>query len=99
MTFDEIIEAIDAYRRKHNRNHASKLYVGITNDVDRRLFGFHRVSKENHWWIYCPADDVNVARQVEKHYLDKGMQGGDGGGNNESNIVYCYEVSEETKEN
>ena len=42
---------------------------------------------------------MNVARQVEKHYLDKGMQGGDGEGNNESNIVYCYEVSEETKEN
>ena len=35
MSYDEIIEAIDAYRRKHNRNHASKFYVGITNDVDR----------------------------------------------------------------
>ena len=99
MTFEEIINDIDAYRRKHNRIHASKLYVGITNDVDRRLFGFHRVPKENHWWIYRPADDVNTARQVEKYYLDKGMQGGDGGGNNESNIVYCYEVSEDTKEN
>ena len=99
MTFEEIINGIDAYRRKHNRNHASKLYVGITNDVDRRLFGFHKVPRENYWWIYCPADDVNTARQVEKYYLDKGMQGGDGGGNNESNIVYCYEVSEETKEN
>ena len=30
---------------------------------------------------------------------DQNVQGGDGGGNNESNIVYCYEVSEETKEN
>ena len=99
MTFEEIINDIDAYRRKHNRNHASKLYVGITNDVDRRLFGFQRVPKENHWWIYRPADDVNTARQVEKYYLDQGMQGGDGGGNNESNIVYCYEVSEDTKEN
>ena len=99
MNYDEIINAIDAYRRKHNKNYASKLYVGITNDVDRRLFGSHRVPRENHWWIYCPADDVQTARKVEKHYLEKGMQGGDGGGNNESNIVYCYEVSEDTKEN
>lgn len=99
MSFDEIIKTIDAYRRKHGRIFASNLYVGITNDIDRRLFGFHRVPRKNHWWIYCPADDVQTARKVEKYYLNKGMQGGDGGGNNRSDIVYCYEVSEETKEN
>ncbi len=84
---------------KYNKNHASNLYVGITNDVNRRLFAFHRVPRENHWWIYCLSDDVQTARKVEKYYLEKGMQGGDGGGNDESNIFYCYEVSEETKEN
>jgi hypothetical protein len=99
MTYDEIIEAIDEYRREQNRNFASKLYVGITNNVDKRLFGFHRVPRDGHWWIYCPADDIQTARKVEKYYLEKGMQGGDGGGSSESKIVYCYEISEETNEN
>ena len=98
MTFEEIIKTIDAYRREHGRDYARKLYVGITNDVDRRLFGFHMVPRENHWWIYCPAKDAQTAREVEKFYLEKGMQGGVGGGNNNSKIVYCYEVSEDTKE-
>lgn len=99
MTFEEIVKEISSHRRKHGRTSAKSLYVGITNDVDRRLFGFHRVPKENYWWIYLPADDVQTARRVEKHCLKEGMQGGDGGGNNNSRIVYCYEVTEETREN
>lgn len=98
MTFEEIINDIEAYRDKHDKNISSQLYVGITNDVDRRLFGFHRVPRRTHWWICCPADNVEIAREVEKYYLEEGMQGGDGGGNNKSNIVYCYEVTEDTKE-
>lgn len=98
MTFDEIIKEIEAYKREYNKKNTKRLYVGITNDVNRRLFGFHRVPRMNHWWIYCPADNVQIARNVEKHYLKKGLEGGDGGGNSESNIVYCYEISNETRE-
>lgn len=80
MTFEEIIDTIETHRREYGRIYAGKLYVGITNDVDRRLFGFHRVPRVNHWWVYCPADDVQTARRAEKHYLKNGMQGGDGEG-------------------
>ena len=49
-------------------------------------------------WIYCPADNIRTARMVEKYFLDLGMQGGDGGGNDNSTIVYCYEVTKFTWE-
>ena len=40
------------------------------------------------------------ARMVEKYFLNFGMQGGGGGGggNDRSTVVYCYEVTEYTKE-
>jgi hypothetical protein len=44
------------------------------------------------------ADNIRTARMVEKYFLDLGMQGGDGDGNDNSTIVYCYEVTEYTRE-
>ena len=44
------------------------------------------------------ADNIRTARMVEKYFLDLGMQGSDGDGNDNSTIVYCYEVTEYTRE-
>ena len=99
MKFDEIKRKIENYRREYGKSVAKRLYIGITNDVERRLFGFHRVPRRNYWWIYLPADDDETARRVERHFIEAGMQGGAGGGNENSKIVYCYEVSTETREN
>ena len=33
----------------------SSCYVGVTSDVDDRLFGDHNVSKKNGYWIYRTA--------------------------------------------
>lgn len=98
MKFDEIKRKIENYRREYGKTSAKRLYIGITNDVDRRLFGFHRVPRRDYWWIYLPADDAETARRVEKHFIEAGMQGGTGGGNGNTNIVYCYEVSNDTRE-
>ena len=99
MKFDKIKQKIESYMREYGKTTTEKLYIGITNDVDRRLFGFHRVPRRDYWWIYLPADDAETARKVEKHFIEAGMQGGVGGGNNNSEIVYCYETSKETREN
>lgn len=99
MKFEEIKKRIDIYRREYAKTSAERLYIGITNNIDRRLFGFHKVPKENYWWICLPADDAGTARKIERYYLEKGMQGGTGGGNNNSKIVYCYEISKKTREN
>ena len=74
----------------------SGCYVGITSDVDDRIFGDHKVSRENGHWIYRTASSHSVARDVEKHFLDAGMDGGGGGGDKTSRIVYAYKKTSST---
>lgn len=72
-------------------------YVGITKSIDNRLFGDHKVPN-NHCWIYRQSASDTDARAVEKYFLDKGMNGGAGGGDNESDFVYVYKVASFTNE-
>ncbi len=70
-------------------------YVGITSDVDSRLFGDHNVSRKN-GWIYRYTSSDSVAREVEQHFLNKGMDGGSGGGDEDSIFVYAYQKTTTT---
>lgn len=95
-TFNEIIQKIDQHLSNSGKSYYNEFYVGITNDPKRRLFEEHGVSKEDSWWIYVKADNAEIARNVEKHYLNEGMRGNDGGGNEDSCYVYCYAVTQTT---
>lgn len=97
-TRDEIITAIDNHLQKSGKRYYSEFYIGITNNIQRRLFDEHNVQREGMWWIYETAISIDDARSVEKHYLDLGMRGGDGGGDETSTIVYCYTVTPTTIE-
>ena len=96
--YQTIVDEINDHLSKSGKRYYSEFYIGITNAVNRRLFKEHNVTKEKAWWIYRTAKDSVIAREVEKHFLDMGMRGNDGGGNEESNIVYCYAVSPTTVE-
>jgi len=71
-------------------------YVDITSEVDSRLFGDHKVSRENGHLIYRTASSHLVAHEVEKHFLDAGMDGGSEGGDETSQIVYAYKKTSST---
>ncbi len=71
-------------------------YRDITSDIDSRLFVNNNVSKENGHWIYRSASSDNVVREIEQHFLDKGMNGGSGGGDEDSKIVYAYKKTTTT---
>ena len=62
--------------------------IGITNDLDRRK-GEHANTKNVEHWRGWPADTENIARVVEKYFLDRGMNGGGGGGTS-PNSVYIF---------
>lgn len=100
MQYEEIKQSIDEHLKKSSKPFYSDFYIGITEDVKDRLFGYHQVNEKTDWWIYCFADTEDIARSIEKLYLDKGMNGGDGGGkgNGKTKYVYCYEINEHTKE-
>jgi hypothetical protein len=65
-------------------------YVGITSDIQARLFWDHHVSPTLDRWIYRKASSNLVAREIEEHFLAAGMDGGSGGGDKKSKIVYAY---------
>lgn len=96
--YQTIVNEINDHLAKSGRRYYSDFYIGITNDVDRRMFSEHNVPREKTWWIYRTASDSDVARQVENYFLRKGMRGGKGGGDETSNIVYCYAVGPTTVE-
>lgn len=97
-SYDEIIKRFDEHLGKSGKRYYSEFYIGISNDAAKRLFEQHHVDKDNSWWIYTTAESSQVARNVEKHYLDLGMRGGTGGGDENSDMVYCYVVTPTTSE-
>lgn len=100
MTKDEIIKSINEHLTKSLKRYYKDFYIGITENIDNRLFGDHRVNRSADWWIYRIADTEEIAREVEAYYLEKGMDGNKGGGKGkgQTRIVYCYEISNHTKE-
>ncbi len=97
-TQNQIIAAIDAHLQESTKQYYSDFYIGITNDVNRRLFTEHNVDRDNAWWIYIDAIDKATAQAVEEHYFGQGMNGDTGGGTDDSTYVYCYQISNSTKE-
>lgn len=94
----QIIADINSHLQKSKKQYYSDFYIGITNDIERRLFEEHKVSKDYGWGIYRNGDTKAVAQAVEEYYLDKGMQGDTGGGNEDTTYVYCYEITDYTVE-
>lgn len=97
-TYTEIIAAFDEHLQRSGRSFYNEFYIGVTNDAARRLFQEHNVDKEHSWWIYRTAENSEIAREVEKYYLDLGMRGGPGGGDDSARMVYCYVVTPTTTE-
>lgn len=93
---EEIIKDIDNHLQKSGKQYYSDFYVGITNDVERRLFEEHNVNRETMWWIYRTANSKAVAQEIEAYYIAKGMQGHGGGCADDSQIVYCYAIGPTT---
>lgn len=91
MTGKEIVADIEKWKTDI---HYNKFYVGITDNIQERLFGYH---KPNCGYIYRQADTEELARNVEKYFIKKGMQGGTGGGKRPT-FVYVYVISENTVE-
>lgn len=72
-------------------------YVEIISDLNQRLFADHKVSTGTGHLITRKASSAKVAREIEQHFLDKGMDGRSGGGDNDSEIVYAYKKKTGTK--
>ena len=100
MTSNKIITDINDHLAKSNKQSYSDFYIGITNDINRRLFWEHNVPKNGHRYITCPAGNETTARYVEDYYLKKWMKWWSWwwNWNWDAIYVYCYEISSNTNE-
>ncbi len=97
MTQNQILVDFKKYIAQHGNNYGD-WYTGIATDPRERLFVNHNVN-EHGVWIYAECANHNVARDIEKYFLDVlGTRGGDGGGSMTSRYVYCYKITSSTVE-
>lgn len=89
MNKDTIKKEIEA--RVMSENHKDYKYwtVGVTDDPGRRKGEHENDGKKVDWWKAWDADSEDDAREIEGHYKDKGMKGGEGGRGN-ADFVYIF---------
>ncbi len=93
MTGQKIVQDFKEYINGGSYN---SWYIGITSDINQRLFIDHNVLEKGGTWIHASADSNDIARSVEKYFLDLGCDGGTGGGDNTSETVYAYKKNSNT---
>ncbi len=84
MKKSEIIAAIEAKIGRLELNYVAWT-IGITDDPQRRKGEHNNPALWDDW----EADTETIARDVERHFLEKGMKGAPGGGEN-PNYVYVF---------
>jgi hypothetical protein len=87
---------IDAYIQQSGVPN-SGWYVGITSDVEQRLFGDHNVSRSG-VWIHGRCPNATEARALEAAYHRAGCKGAGGGGDSNAVYLYAYVITATTVE-
>ena len=88
MNAQEIADEIDKWVR-HSGGPYKKWTVGVTDNPAQRRRQHERDDEDVLWWRTWNASSEQAARSVEKHFLNKGMQGGAGGRGN-ADHVYVF---------
>lgn len=96
-TKTEIIAEIQNYVRDCGGKY-SGWYVGVAADPKKRLFNDHAVEEKGGAWIYRQCSTAAIAREVENHFIEQGMDGGPGGGDSSTEYVYAYRKTSSTRE-
>ena len=74
----------------------SDWYVGITEDIKGRLYGYHNV-KDTCATVKIPS--IEMARVIQKYFIEgRKTDGGTGGGSVSGIYVYAYKKQDYTKE-
>jgi hypothetical protein len=76
----------------------NRWYVGITSDIEGRLFGYHNVTRPHGLWVHGRCASASEARALEAAYHQAGCQGAGGGGDTHSVHIYAYVITQTTVE-
>lgn len=95
-TISQVIREINDYIYKGGGGYAD-WYIGIATDPRVRLFNDHSVEKESDSWIFRDCNTDANARNVEEYFLNKGCDGGAGGGDSSTKYAYAYKKNSHTR--
>lgn len=95
-TAQEAYDEIFAHIKKQGGSFSS-WYCGITESIQNRLHGDHKVPEKEHWFVHRACVNSESARNVEKELLACGCDGGQGGGDDDAIHVYAYLKTSVTK--
>ena len=91
----QIIDELDEHIVSRGGGYSS-WYAGITESPKDRVFGDHKVDENKDKYAWRTAESDKIAREIEKHFLDLGCDGGPGGGDSDAKVVYVYKKSNRT---
>ena len=94
MDFNTLIKRIRMYMSKFEGDYPD-WYIGIAKDLDLDLFELHNVD-ENGTWISFGADTEEIAKNVEKYFMDKNTDGNPTKLEDDTRIVYVYKKNSKT---
>ena len=94
MDYNTVIKRIETYMSKFEGDYTD-WYIGITKDLDERLFDVHKV-EENGIWISFGADTEEVVKKVEEYFLNKKTDGNPTPLEENVRIVYVYKKNAKT---
>jgi hypothetical protein len=94
MDYQTVIKRIESYMSKFEGDYPD-WYFGITKDLDERLFELHKV-EEDGTWIAFGADTEEVAKKIEKYFIDKKTDGNPAQLEEDARIVYAYKKNAKT---
>ncbi len=90
MNAQEIADEIDELVKDRGGPY-KKWTVGVTDNPAERRKQHEQGGGGVLWWHTWNASSEQAARNVEKHFLDKEMQGG-GGGRGNADHVYVFKT-------
>lgn len=93
----QIIKKFEEFMGKYGRLY-SQFYVGIASDPEDRLINGHGVSRNIPSIYWNIPINTNAVREIEKYFLDRGCKGGPGGGDNNTNYIYTYLITPQTRQ-
>ncbi len=95
LSVESAIQKIESWRRKNNFQY-EECYIGITNDIERR-YAEHNLEFDD-IEIHLDVKTKNNVCDVEKHFINKGIEGHEGGPAEDTTYVYCYFITNTTEQ-
>jgi len=89
---ESIIKTIETHMLRFKVN-PNSWYVGITNNIRKKLFEEIGVSEQNDNWIYITTENNDSAKEIKKQLLSNGLSNINVSEDEIGNIIFVYQKS------